>query len=569
MRASTAWLRLAWVAALLLLTTLAQALPLAHIPGASLGVLEGLSMTARVQEVAELPASRFAAHAPRHVYRVSMDSPLWLHLKIPSPAAPQTVGQALQLELPSVLVDRYELYQRDASGLWQMSAAGDRVAHATWPLNSLRPRFALQADANGALEAYIRVVHQLPTNLQPQMVNAADALQRDGMQMLWTGLLLGVVFTLVMACAQMSWAYRDVTYVWYALYLLFTLLAALCYSGMAQAWLWPQATKFASDAVVYAVMAAFAFNVQFSRAMFGSLQGRAYHMIAHLLFALCLGYMLMTLLTERYANIIVAFNAISAAVFVFIMYSALSAWRKGVRFASYWLLVYAPYLLVIGVVLAKSMGLVSAPWLPSETPVIAAVVEAVAMMLCINAHSKLRHAQAVQQQVSAWHDPLTGFLNASSFRQKATELWQAAPAQRRNVAVAYISVESQHPQAQAAQDNEALMARSVRLVRSIAREFDTVGRLSRNRIALLLVDVPPGDLLNDRLSRLVALGLMRDTHAQRDAAIRFRISVGVRKQFAGSFADLDAALQTLAQSEATSAKAIHHLPETVQHRYPR
>jgi GGDEF domain-containing protein len=555
-------LRLIGISAALLLSLVATAMPLGKMPGASLGVLEGLSMSATVDDVSALPASRFETHEPRRSYLVSIESPLWMRLNLSTPAA-----QDVQLEFPSVLVDRYELYQRDASGVWKMSAAGDRVAHDTWPLDSLRPRFALQADATGSREAYLRVVHQLPTSLQPQLVSPREAMKRDGIQMLWTGLLVGVVFTLVLACAQMSWAYRDVTYAWYALYLMFTLLAALCYSGMAQSWLWPQATKFASDAVVYSVMAAFAFNLQFGRAMFGSLQGRAYHATAHVLFVLCFGYVLLTLFTERYANIILAFNAICLAVFLFILYSALSAWRKGVKFARYWLMVYTPYLLTIGFVLAKSMGLVAAPWLPSETPVLAAVIEAVAMMLCINTHSRLRHAQAVQQQVAAWHDPLTGFLNASSFRQKANELWHAAPALRRDVAVAYITVESVASGTGA--DNEALMARSVRLVRSIAREFDTVGRLSRNRLGLVMADVPEGEALSGRFSRLVALGLMRDSHEARDAEIRFRISVGLRKHFAGSFAELDTALQTIAQREAASIKPIHYLPETVQHRYPR
>jgi GGDEF domain-containing protein len=560
-----AWLRLGLAAAALLLATLAQALPLGQMPGASLGVVEGLSMATGVEDVAALPASRFEAHEPRRNYRVSVESPLWMHLKLPSMQASEAA--ALQLEFPSVLVDRYELYLRDASGAWKMSAAGDRVAHNTWPLDSLRPRFALQADANGVQEAYIRVVHQLPTSLQPQIVNASEAMKRDGLQMLWTGLLVGVVFTLMMACAQMCLAYRDATYAWYAMYLLFTLLAALCYSGMAQSWLWPQATKFASDAVVYGVMGALAFNLQFSRSMFGSLQGRAYHATAHLLFALCLGYILLTFFSERYANIIILFNVICTAVFAFILLSALNAWRKGVKFARYWLLVYTPYLLTIGFVLANSIGLVAAPWLPSETPVLAAVAEAVAMMLCINAYSRLRHAEAVKEQVSAWHDPLTGFLNASSFRKKASELWQAAPALKRDVTLAYISVEPLA--ASATVDNEVLMARSVRLVRSIAREFDAVGRISRNRIALLMADVPEGDVLSGRLSRLVALGLMRDTHEARDAEIRFRISVGVRKQFAGSFAELDAALQALAQREAASNKPIHYLPEPVRQRHPR
>lgn len=564
--ALTAWARLlsaSFVLSVLACVLPVQATPLGQIPGVSLRMAEGLSENTSAADVAALPAERFTVHEPQRSYRVSLESPLWMHLSLPAQATP-----GLQLEFPSVLVDRYELYQRDASGTWHMlAAAGDRVAHTTWPLDSLRPRFILQSNPNGAVEAYIRVLHQIPSNFQPQIVNAAEAMKRDGIQMLWTGLLLGVVFTLVLACAQMSMAYRDMTYTWYALYLLFTLLAALCYSGMAQAWLWPQATKLASDAVVYSVLGAFAFNLQFSRAMFGSLQGRAYHVTANVLFAACVAYMLHTVVVERYDRDIIVFVIVSNAVFLFILYSALSAWYKGVQFARYWLTVYVPYLIAIGLVLFNSMGLLALPWLPQETPVIAAVLEAVAMMLCINAHSRLRHAQEVQQQVSATYDPLTGFLKAGSFNKQASGLWQAATFQRRNVAIAYISVEP--ALANAAVDHEVLMTRSVRLVRSVAREFDTVGRLSHNRLALVMADIPQDEALSARFSRLVALGLMRDSHEAREVEIRFRISIGMRDQFAGSFAELDQALHALAQREAASHKPIHFLPQTKTYRTVR
>ncbi len=542
----------------------AHAMPVGQWPGASLRVAEGLASSVGAEEVSSLPANRFVAHEPRRSYRMSVENPLWLHLQLPASVSPHTPEP--QLELPNKLVDRYELYQRDASGAWQMHAAGDRVPHVQWPLDSLHPRFELHTHSNGSKEAYIRLVHQLPTSLQPQLLSERDAMKRDGNQMLWTGLLAGVVFTLVISCAQMWLAYRDLTYAWYALYLLGTLLAALGYSGVAQSWLWPQASKFASDAVVYGVLMALASNLQFSRAMFGSLQGRAYHITVHTLCALCLGYMILTFFISRYDRIVPAFSALSAIVFVFILFTALSAWRKGVRFARYWLLIYTPYLLAIALTLANSIGLIALPWLPLETPVLAAIAEAVAMMLCINAYSRQRHAQMVQQQEAALHDPLTGFLNASSFRQQADQLWQAARAQRRDVAVAYITVEP--AVAGASLDNEAMMARSVRLVRSIAREFDAVGRLSRNRLALLMADLPQGEALSGRLARLVALGIMYETQESRAITIRFRMSVGMRKQFAGSFTELDAALNDLLLQEVANPKPIHYLPDAVQHRYP-
>lgn len=548
----------------LLLASWAQAMPVGQWSGASLRVTEGLAASLGVEEVARLPADRFVAHEPRRNYRISVENPLWLHLQLPaSTLANQSTPH---LELPNVLVDRYELYQRDTSGAWTMQSAGDRVPHTTWPLDSLRPRFELQSTAGGSKEAYIRIVHQLPTSLQPQLLSESEAMKRDGNQMLWTGLLAGVVFTLVLACAQMWLAYRDLTYAWYALYLLGTLLAALSYSGVTQSWLWPQASKLASDAVVYGVLTALVGNLQFSRAMFGSLQGRAYHIAVHTLCALCVGYMLVTLFIARYDRIVPAFSAISATVFVFILFTALSAWHKGVRFARYWLLIYTPYLLAIALTLANSIGMIALPWLAPQTPVLAAIGEAVAMMLCINAYSRLRHAQTVRQQVEALHDPLTGFLNADSFRQQANQLWQAARAQRRDVVVDYITVE---PAVEgSAIDNETVMARSVRLVRSVAREFDAVGRLSRNCLALLMSDLPQGDALAGRLSRLVALGMMYETQESRASTIRFRISVGIRKEFAGSFTELDTALHALLQQEAANTKPIHYLPGIVQHRYP-
>jgi GGDEF domain-containing protein len=231
------------------------------------------------------------------------------------------------------------------------------------------------------------------------------------------------------------------------------------------------------------------------------------------------------------------------------------------------LLIYAPYLLAISLTLANSIGLIAAPWLPLQTPLLAAVAEAIAMMLCINAYSRLKHAQTVQQQVMALHDPLTGFLNASSFRQEADKLWQSARLQRRDVAVAYITVEP--ATSDSSLDTEAMMTRSVRLVRSIAREFDAVGRLSRNRLALVMTDLPQGEALAGRLARLVALGMMYETHETRETTIRFRIGVGIRKEFAGSFAELDTALHDLLQQEAANPKPIHYLAPAVRHHYPR
>jgi hypothetical protein len=74
------------------------------------------------------------------------------------------------------------------------------------------------------------------------------------------------------------------------------------------------------------------------------------------------------------------------------------------------------------------------------------------------------------------------------------------------------------------------------MVRTITRDFDTVGRLSRNMLGIVMEGVTPGDALKARLSRLVALGLMHDADDPAFMALRFTVAVGSRRSEPGDFA---------------------------------
>ena len=528
---------------------------------APLQVIEGLGSGITIDQVAALPSERFVIFSPSKLYTVGFDAPLWLKLKV---SVPQALPQSpWLLEFPSIIVDRYEYYQRDAAGRWRMAAAGDRVAHVQWPVDGLRARFQLPSNVAGDQDVFVRVVHQHHTNLQPVIVLQSHAVARDSSQMLWTGLLLGVVFTLVLTCAQMTLVYRDWTYGWYAGYLTFTMLAALCYSGIAQRSLWPDASKFASDAIVYAVMTAFIFNLEFSRSMFGGLQSRAMRWLSRVLVGLCACYLIATFLSDRYDRLIVLFEVLSLAVFSFIVFAAAKAWRGGVVFGGYWLMVYVPYLLCIALTLGNSAGFLNVPWLPAQTPVFAAIAEAVAMMLCINAYGRLRHAQSVREQEAARYDPLTGFLKEAVFNKKVSELWNNSKSAKRDLAVVYVTVDAQAADMPGTVDAEAVMARSVRQVRMVTRDFDLIGRLGRNRIGIAILNVPPREALSNRLARLVALGLMRDADDPTVLAARFSMSVGLRHSFEGDFDAVDRALRELLERQGPALRPIRFLDTEV------
>lgn len=537
--------------------------PAAPYP-APLRALEGLPASTSVGQVAAMDAALFKPLQSSKRYAVSATSPLWLRMTLPPGGAASVTngvmgGAGWMLEIPTVIVDRYEFFRRDAGGTWRMDAAGDFVAHAQWPVDSLRPRFPLPAPGADAQEVFIRVVHRLPVNLSPVLVSTTEASRRDVVQMLWVGLQLGVIITLALFCAQMALAYRDRTYAWYAGYLVLTVVATLCYTGVAQSYLWPHATTFASHAIVMSVMGALAFNLQFTRSIFGGLQGRNFHRMARVLVALCLAYMTVSPFVEQYDRMVPMFHVITLSVFAFTITCAWRAWRRGVAFGGYWLLVYVPYLACVALALAESSGLVNAPWLPGETPVAASLLEGVVMMLCINAWSRLRHAETVREQAAKEHDPLTGFLNRKTFRDRAARIWNTAPELERDLAIIYVCVEPADPDRLNVIEAEELLAHSVRLVRTITRDFDTVGRLSRNMLGIVMEGVTPGEALRARLSRLVALGLMRDADDPSSMALRFTVVVGNRRSEVADFAALDAALLALMADDGQAQRTIRFL----------
>lgn len=508
---------------------------------APLDIATGIDAALTIQDVAALPRERFAPFVPNTAQTISIHKPLWLRMQLESGDAKTSNWL---LEIPTVIVDRYEVYQRDAGGIWQMSIAGDRVAHTDWPMPSLHPSFPLHTTSNGTRDIYIRVMHQLPATIQPVIIESSTAAAQDSVHTLWVGIVAGLIAALCIVCLQMAVVFRDKTYAWYAGYLLASMLAALAYAGIAHKFLWPASSSFSSDAVVCFIMAAYAFNLLFVSEMFGKWCGIFFRLATLVLVASCAAWIIHSILTENYAISAVVFVLIAVLASALILLTAIRAWYQEAPYSGYWLLVYLPFTISICLAVAHHSGQLSLPLLPAYIPLLAFMAEALAMLFCLNAYSRQRHAQATREQVAAERDPLTGFLNQADFLVIANKAWLLASERHSDMTLAYVLVESQDKAINAMQF-EALMLRSVRLVRIAMRETDHMGRIGRNILAIAMPGMKPGENLNARLSRLVALGLMLDPTDGAARAIQFTLAVGSRRVHAMSFHDIDRQLRAL------------------------
>ncbi len=520
---------------------------------APLRIVQGLDASASVAQVAQLPDTRFEAFSPKVNYTFTYEQPIWLHLRVASAAASD--GQ-WQLEFPAILIDRYEVFQKDAAGQWRMSTAGDAVPHRDWALPSMRPRFPLLLPQAGLHDVYIRIAFRLPANLQPVILSREQGVERDSQLMLWSGAIAGLLLAIALTCLHMSHAFRDPVYFWYACYLLASMVTVLTYTGVAHRVLWPGSSHFSEQAISFFVVSVLTCNVLFCRAMFGGLQGRWYHRLTAVLVAVCVLYAALRLLLEDYSRIIPFYNTVVAACFLFIIYSAANALRKGFVFGGYWLLIYTPYLLLCGLAIFKSTGALTLAWLPASTPLAALVLEAVAMLIFINIYSRTKHSQAVREQAASEHDALTGFLNAEHFHRFASKAWARAGQLGNHATLVYVRVEPKDASAQSMLEQEAMMLRSVRMVRTAMREFDVVGRLGRNLLAICVVDRPSNEALAARLSRLVALGLMHDEPMH---GVQFTIAAAEHARFFDDYPRVEPALlQLLAVPADAKRKPIRY-----------
>jgi GGDEF domain-containing protein len=525
---------------------------------APLSVVTGLDATHTVQDVAGLPSERFRPFDSEATHFISIKKPLWLRLQID---LSQAAASDWHLEFPTVVVDRFEVYQKDANGSWQMAAAGDYVPHTQWPTNSLHPRFALLANSKGTQDVYVRVMHTLPSQVSPQVLNSAEATQRDTHQILLMGIVVGLFSVLTLICLQMTFSYRDWTYLWYAGYLLFTMMTAMAYSGLGQYLLWPQASKFANDVLIYMQLSAFAFNLQFVSAMFGQCIGKGHAWITRILIAACIAFIVYVALGAEYADSVLIFMSIVISSCIFIVGTAVLAWRKKIPYSGYWLLIYGAFLLSIALASLENAGQINLPWMPFSLPLITIMIEAMAMMFCLNAFSQENHALAMREQTAAQRDPLTGFLNESHFMKLADAAWLRAGNSGRDITLAYVLVESKEPASNVMQ-SEAMMLKSVRMVRIAMRENDAVGRIGRNMLGIAMPNMKPGDTLSASLSRLVALGLMIDHDDKTAQIIKFTVAVSSWRVTPEKFSAIDKQLRSLlAKDSADRPRTIRFLDQ--------
>jgi GGDEF domain-containing protein len=257
----------------------------------------------------------------------------------------------------------------------------------------------------------------------------------------------------------------------------------------------------------------------------------------------------------RVNTILVACLVLLALMFTVVIQAA---WQRN-RIAWLWIAAYLPLSVCLGFTLLEQLGRFALPWLPYNAIGFAVAFEVMVLLLALHLHVKSSHAKEVRKMTLIELDPLTGFVSPRYYPDTLAQLWSETRHLRQDFAIAYIRADigfDAHSTAPR-RINDELILRCVRMLRMVTRADDTVARIGANVFAILMPGTPPGHNFSGKLSRLVALGLMRDHDDLAYMSVKFRIAATTFSSFSGTSGQLDRALkEKLSELTTSSSRSI-------------
>jgi GGDEF domain-containing protein len=549
-------------------------LPSAGIALSSIEVLHNVPQGLTLAQVQSGQAGAFTPQNDLYIYHPHWNRALWLKLQFQADLSPAQALQPAVLMLPKPYLDRVSLYTPSAKPgepfpkSWPVQQAGDFFEPSVRPMRSFNPTFDLPAPADAAwqggkdLVLYLQIDHVAPVMLNLELADAMQAKDRDLLTLVMYSMGLGAILLAALLTAAMAWLHRDAIYAWYSAYAVFAALASASHSGLAQNLLWPMGGYWPGTAVLCFVLLCGFCQLQFCVALnaqrITAQQLRYFaHTISALSVALAIGFVVFTPYWKAlyFATLPVLGSAMVVSVWLMIV-----GWRAGHQLAGAWLLAFIPLFGTIALGFLEGSGLLPSTYLSYNVAIYAAILEVLILGLALQWFYSERLGELERRRALATVDPLTGFVAKPAFDKQLAHDWAISRRKGRLLAVAYVQLQTR---ANSEQHLQQLLTRSVRILRSATSAQDVVARLDGVLLALMIHDVSLGDDLNQKLSRIVALGLMPDASDRSVSVLQFRIAVTTSRQFKKPVEELDAQMrQLLAQPSGWGSKPIRYIDHT-------
>lgn len=460
-----------------------------------------------VQEVAADSSIRWHPTAPENIYKLAGGKAVWIRFTVPP--TPSTERWYLEVVYPGI--DRVELFSQDSQGNWHSQVAGDSVPVASWPVPHRQPILPLRVSPQEPRVHYLRIQNGTIFGAPLEFISERHLSLTQQSVALGLGVYLGLVVLAVILAGVGGVSLQDKGYWLFALSAVMMWLCQASLTGLAGLHMWPNLVWWNNMApqvtplfVIASLQVFFAEAVslpQRSRITYRVLVAGAFASIP-----LAIYMMITPDVMERLRIIVFYVSGASIAGLGVVMW----AWVRGDRYAPWLLLGCLPVAVGAGFPLARAAGLIPVSFMTTYGMQIVIAIELPVLLIVLAMRSQHRREHVRRIQGLDRIDPATGLINAAVFHERLVRL--IARSQRLKFRSAMLLVDIgniDHIKRQFDPDSaRELTLRVAGRLLSVAREIDTVARLSEHRFGILLEGPLHADEVAEAGPRIVARCLM-------------------------------------------------------------
>jgi GGDEF domain-containing protein len=460
-----------------------------------------------VDEVSRNPDIQWHRTAPNNIYKLDGGKALWVRFTVP----PTANSERWYLEVVYPGIDKVELFVQNAAGQWTSRVAGDSLPVADWPVPNRHPVMPLSVSPNEPRVHWLRIQNGTIFGAPLQFTNERYLGLTQQSIALGLGVYLGLVVLAVILAGIGGVSLGDKGYWLYALSAVMMWLTQATLTGLAGLHLWPNWAWWNNMAPqITPLFAISSIQVFFAEAV--SLRQRwklLYNIVvvgALASIPLAIYIMITPDVMERLRIIVFYVSGATVAGLAVVVWAAL----RGDRYAPWLLLGCLPVAVGAGFPLARAAGLIPVSFMTQYGMQIVIAIELPVLLIVLALRSQHRREHVRRIQGLDRIDPATGLINAAVFHERLVRL--VARSQRLKFRSAMLLVDIGNiDQIRRQFDSDSARELTLRVagrLLSVAREIDTVARLSEHRFGILLEGPLHADEVAEAGPRIVARCLM-------------------------------------------------------------
>ena len=473
-------------------------------------------------------------------------------------------GQHWYLEIGTATHDKVQLHYRGANGAWVVQEAGTGLPVDRWPVPGRLPTFSLSTDTGKPVRYWLRVEDEQSEFVAPLALFRGDALQasREDEQFA-LGAFFGLAGLIALAALVNGVAFRDRSFLAFALYIFFLAGGMFGRAGLGAQHLWQDAQVW-NDTVLLlwpgaAVAAALWFvkvltePARLSRALdlgvwaliAGLLAAVAVHLVVH----------------SRASNtLVLSLTGLSLiAIVSMLLWAGLDRRDSQARLVA---LAFLPAVLFALFPLARSFGLLPGSVLTRFGLFLGVAIELPLLYYALNLRLMERREAELRAGALSRTDALTGLPHRQALIERLDASLAASRAQKQHcgllgVRIANLDALSEEFGRDIA---DKLLVVAASHLRRVVVGYDMAARVGEREFAVLLEAPVTPETVTSRAQQVVASGLRQIDSLPAAVTLKFHVTAAVLPdpQLDGA-ASLQSVVEGLDQFEHDARKLIKPL----------